>query len=90
MNHDVKYEVILETTAAHDLYGIFDYITDVLKSSDAALRVFLSIEKQVMSLDHMPARHNVVRDETFAALGVRLMPVESYSVFYIKIGRAHV
>ena len=41
--HDSVYEAILETTATLYLYGILDNITDVLKSPQAAQRVFLSI-----------------------------------------------
>ena len=81
--HDSKYEVILETTATLDLYGILDYITGVLKSPQAAGRVFTSIEKQVMSLETMPSRQSVVRDEPYASLGIRFMPVENYTAFYI-------
>ena len=77
------YKVILETTAVLDLYGILGYITDVLKAPEAVKRVFLSIEEQVISLDFMPARHNVIREEPYASLGVRIMPVENYNAFYI-------
>jgi plasmid stabilization system protein ParE len=79
----VQYDIILETTAALDLYGILDYITDVLKQPETAERIFLSIEEQIMTLDYMPTRHNIVRDEPYASLGVRMMPVESYFAFYV-------
>jgi plasmid stabilization system protein ParE len=79
----MKYEVILEATAANDLFGILDYITDVLKSPETAKRVYFSIKEKVISLDHMPARYNFVRDEFYASIGVRLMPVENYNAFYI-------
>ena len=78
-----KYEVILETTAVLDLYEIFNYITDVLKSPHSAQRVYTSIRNQVLSLDIMPARFPLVKDEIYALMGVRLMPVENYHVFYI-------
>ena len=78
-----RYEVILETTAVLDLHGILDYITNVLKAPESAQRVFLSIEEKVMSLDFMPARHNIVREEPYASMGVRIMPVENYTAFYI-------
>ena len=78
-----EYNVILETTAALDLRGILDYITDILRQPDAAERIFLSIEKKVMTLNVMPARHSIVRDEPYATLGVRMMPVENYAAFYI-------
>ena len=83
MKRDAEYEVILETTATLDLYGILDYITDVLKAPESAKRVYSSIKKQVMSLDFMPARHNIVREEPYASMGVRIMPVENYTAFYI-------
>jgi len=79
----MEYSVILETTAVLDMYRIFDYITDVLKAPQAAQRVFLSIEKQVMSLNFMPARHNIVRIEPYATIGLRMLPVENYNAFYI-------
>ncbi|MCL2378562.1 MAG: type II toxin-antitoxin system RelE/ParE family toxin [Defluviitaleaceae bacterium] len=79
----MAYEVILETTAVHDLYGILDYITNVLKAPESAERVVLSIEEKVMSLSFMPARHPVVNEEPYASMGVRLMPVENYTAFYI-------
>jgi toxin ParE1/3/4 len=92
MNGDAgytEYEVILETTAVLDLYGILDYITDVLKAPESAQRVYSSIKKQVMSLDHMPARHSVVRDEPYASIGVRMMPVENYIAFYVIDEQKH-
>ena len=36
-----------------------------------------------MALDHMPARHSIVRDEPYAPLGLRMMPVENYIAFYV-------
>ena len=78
-----EYNVILEMTAVLDLRGILDYITDILKQPEAAERIFLSIEKNVMTLNFMPARHSIVRDEPYATLGVRMMLVENYIAFYI-------
>ena len=79
----MKYEVILETTAIQDLYGIMDYITGVLKSPGSAKRVASSIEDKIASLNFMPARHPVVRDEPYKSYGVRLLTVENYIAFYI-------
>ena len=78
----MEYEVILETTAVLDLYGILDYIANFLKAPKSAERVVLSIEKKVMSLNFMPSRHPVANDEPYASIGVRLMPVENYTAFY--------
>ena len=79
----MEYEVILEATAVLDLYEILGYITDVLKAPESAERVVLSIEEKVMSLSFMPARHQIVNDEPYASMNVRLMPVENYIAFYI-------
>jgi len=78
-----EYNVILETTAVLDLCGILDYITDVLKQPEAAKRVFLSIENKIMTLNLMPARHSIVREEPYATLGVHMMQVENYVAFYL-------
>ena len=83
MEESKKYDVIIETTATLDLYGILDYISDVLKAPESAERVYWSIKDQVLSLDEMPYRFPLVREEPFASMGVRLMPVESYNAFYI-------
>ena len=78
-----KYNVILETTAALDLRGILDYITDILKQPETAERIFISFEEKVMALNSMPARHSIVRVEPYATLGVRMMPMENYCAFYV-------
>ena len=73
----MEYEVIIDTTA------ILDYITEVLKAPESAQRVVMSIEEKVMSLRFMPGRHPLVNDEPYASMGVRLLPVENYTAFYI-------
>jgi len=83
MDESKVYDVILETTASLDLYGILDYIRDVLKALESAERVYWSIKDQVLSLDEMLYRFPLVKEEPFALMGVRLMPVESYNAFYV-------
>ena len=83
MDESKVYDVILETTASLDLYGILDYIKDVLKEPESAERVYWSIKNQVLSLGEMPYRFSLVKEEPFASMGVRLMPVENYNAFYI-------
>jgi len=78
-----EYSVILETTAVLDMRGILNYITDIIKQPETAARIFFSIEEKVKSLNLMPTRHSVVRDEPYATLGVRMMPAENYIAFFI-------
>ena len=78
-----EYNVIVETTADSDLRSILRYITETLKEPVAAKRIYFSIKEKISNLDHMPQRHPTVRDETLANRGVRWMPAENYSVFYV-------
>lgn len=55
MDNGAKNEVIMETTAVLDSYGIIDYITTVLLAAESAQRVYSLSENQVLSLAPMPA-----------------------------------
>jgi len=78
-----KYDVIVETTAVSDLRDIYQYITETLKEPVVAKRIHESIKEKVYSLDQIPQRHPLVRDEILAGRGLRWMPVENYSILYI-------
>ena len=78
-----EYSVIIETTAKSDLRDILRYITETLKEPVVAKRIYFSIKDKIENLDYMPQRHPLVRDETLAGRGLRWMPSENYSVFYI-------
>jgi len=78
-----KFEVIIECTAHNDLRGILRYITDTLKEPNTAKRIYKAIKEKIEKLDQMPLRYPLVRDDVLAARGLRLMPVENYSVFYV-------
>ncbi|MCL1828632.1 MAG: type II toxin-antitoxin system RelE/ParE family toxin [Oscillospiraceae bacterium] len=77
-----KFDVTIEPTAESDLRGILRYITEILKEPFAAGRIFYSIKEHILTLDQSPLRYPLVRDELFAARGLRRMPAENYSVFY--------
>ncbi len=87
------YEVYIERAAERDLLGILRYITDTLKAPQAAQRVYSSIRTEILLLKQSPARHRVVDAEPYASRGVRKMPVENYTVFYLiddNTGSVHV
>jgi len=79
----VKYNVILETTASSDLHSILDYITNVLKEPKTAVQIFSAIKEKVLSLDELPHRQGIVKDEPYKSLGVRWLPIEGYMAFYV-------
>ena len=77
-----KFDVFIEPTAESDLIGILRYITEILKEPNTAGQIYYSIKEQILSLKQTPLRYPLVRDELFAARGLRKMPVKNYSVFY--------
>ena len=77
-----KFEVYIVASAEMDLSGILDYITEVLKEPEIAIHIYLSIRKKISTLKELPLRNNVVREEPFRSLGIRLLYVENYTVFY--------
>ncbi|MDD2235281.1 MAG: type II toxin-antitoxin system RelE/ParE family toxin [Desulfitobacteriaceae bacterium] len=78
-----EYKVVIEFPAQRDLQGILRYITDTLKESAAARRIYASIKEQILGLSQMPLRHSVVQDQLYAERGVRKLLVENYIAFYI-------
>ena len=77
------YNVIIDPTAESDMRGIHKYISETLLEPDIAKRIYLSIKKQIMSLDQMPSRHKIVVDEVLAQRNVRALFVENYCAFYV-------
>ena len=41
------------------------------------------LEKNILSLDHMPERFRRYSEEPWLSRGLRIMPVDNYCVFYI-------
>lgn len=78
-----EYKVIIELPAQRDLQGLLRYITDTLKEPVVARRIYISIKEQILTLNQMPLRHSVVKEQPYAAMGVRKLLVENYIAFYI-------
>ena len=79
----MTYKVIIETKAIEDLYGILGYVSNVLLAPDTGRRLYIALYEQILSLENFPAIYPIVRPEPYKTLGVRLMPVKNYNVFYI-------
>ena len=78
-----KYKVIIEGTAENDLIEILDYIGRILHEPRTAERIYFSIKEQILSLSEMPFRYPLIQEEPYRTNGVRRIPVENYSAFYI-------
>ena len=78
-----EYKIVIEQTAENDLVGILSYISDTLHEPSIAMKIYGLIKKEILTLNRMPFRFEVVNEEPYRSMGVRRIPVENYTAFYI-------
>lgn len=78
----MEFNVIIESSAEKDLYGILTYISETLLEPAVAKRIYLSIKEQILSLSSMPLRYALIDEEPYRSMGIRKIPVENYFAFY--------
>lgn len=78
-----EYKIVIEQTAENDLVGILSYISDTLHEPSIAMKIYGLIKKEILTLNKMPFRFEVVNEEPYRSMGVRRIPVENYTAFYI-------
>ncbi|MCL2248935.1 MAG: type II toxin-antitoxin system RelE/ParE family toxin [Oscillospiraceae bacterium] len=76
------YHIEITAPAERDILEAARYINEQLLNPSAANRLLDKAEEAIASLSDMPKRYALVRDETLAQSGIRLMPVLNYLVFY--------
>ena len=77
------YKVKLTQEAEDDLIDIYDYICETLQAPQAAQRQYHRLAEEILSLDFFPERYAVIEAEPWHSMGLRQMPVDRYSVFYL-------
>jgi len=77
------FEIKLSTQADIDLRDIYEYISYELQSPENANGQLDRLEECIMSLDHMPERFRSYENEPWHSRGLRIMPVDNYSILYI-------
>ena len=75
-------KIIYTFKARQDLRDIYEYITYTLLSPDAAKNTTERIMEAARSLEDMPDRNPLYKDEPWHSQGVRFLPVKNYLVFY--------
>ena len=75
-------KIVYTFTALQDLRSIYEYIAFTLLSPDAARNTTDRIMETVRTLESMPERNPLYRDEPWHSQGVRFVPVRNYLVFY--------
>lgn len=78
-----EYKIVIEEPAENDLLGILNYISDTLHEPTTAAKIYGFIKKEILTLSKMPFRYSVVNEEPYRSIGVRRIPVENYTAFYV-------
>ena len=77
------YKTIITEPAELDIATAVRYIAKELQNPVAANKLLDDIESSVASLETMPKRYGLVKDDHLASLGYRIFMVHNYLVFYI-------
>lgn len=83
------YKVIIDFPAEQDLTDLFFYITETLKTPDAAKRLYEKIRQEISALASMPYRCPLISEEPYSRLGVRKLFIENYIAFFLIDEAAH-
>jgi plasmid stabilization system protein ParE len=78
----MKYIIEFAKAAEEDFIDNATYISNELNNSTAAESLISETQKVAFSLTHMPYRQPLVRDDYLASLGVRMLIVKRYYLFY--------
>jgi toxin ParE1/3/4 len=78
-----KYCVELTDTAQSDIKDIITYISSDLKNPISAKKLQKKFRKEIFSLEDMPKKQNLVKDETLSRNGIRKLLVDHYLIFYV-------
>lgn len=68
--------------ARQDLQSIYEYIAFTLLVPETAQKITNTILEKIRTLDFMPEKNPLYKDETWHSLGVRFLPVKKYLVFF--------
>ena len=81
----MSYAIQMTEKAKNDLNDIFSYIAfqiPQLNSLQNAEQQILRLEKGIYSLDELPSRFPLYAEEPWHSMGMRVMPIDNYIVFY--------
>lgn len=76
------YKVLISKTATRDLKSAFEYIKYTLKNPVSAENLIASSKSAFKSLENMPERQPIVKDEYLSKFEIRILPISNYLAFY--------
>lgn len=75
--------IVYTEKARQDLHSIHDYIAYELLAPDTARRMTERIMRDIRTLESMPERNALYKEEPWHSQGLRFLPVKNYLVFYV-------
>lgn len=78
-----NYKVQITKKALSDMEEIHDYIAMQLQAPENAMRQYNRIADAIEELNVFPERVMVMESMPERAMGLRQLPVDNYSVFYV-------
>ncbi len=76
-------KIVYTLKAKQDLQDIYEYIAYTLLAPETARRMTARIMKAIRSLESMPERNPLYKEEPWRSQGIRFLPVKNYLIFYI-------
>lgn len=77
------YTVQITDKALADMEGIYEYIAINLQAPENALGQYNRIAEAIEELNVFPERVRIMESEPEHTMGLRQLPVDNYSVFYV-------
>lgn len=77
------YRVLFTKEAKEDIKDIYEYISYALLEPTIAKGQITRIISMINSLNEMPMRFKLCEVEPWCNLGLRVVPVDNYLVFYL-------
>ena len=75
-------KIVYTFQAQQDLKNIYEYIAYSLLVPETARNMYQQITQSARSLESMPERNPLYKEEPWYSQGVRFVPVKNYLLFY--------
>lgn len=79
------WKTVFTERAERDLREIFEYIAFSLLEPEIGRKQTKRIIDGIEKLNQMPERHHVYDKEPWNSRGLRVLPIDNYSVFYLLV-----
>ena len=77
-----EYSIVYSPEAVDDIRGIYFYIANELQAEQAAANQVSRIRQDIRKLSLFPEKHKLVEWEPWNSMGMRMLPVNNYVVYY--------